>query len=361
MRRRLTATVMAACLAASQGCNAGDAERDARSPILKKLQPVALYESDSLYVGKPASLVVDQETGALYVSDGFWGRVLAFSPSGQLTRAYGKRGKGPGEMVGPGALGLVADELLVADVGRSLLVRYSRAGGEFRGAVRYDGALTSITPHGDSVWLGLQNRRRKTSLGVWAAGAPAIRYSGELPREFLDSEPLAGIYNGIQVLKLSDTLTVVGFMGLNRLLRARADGRTVDTMAVPVSRRRGEMKDVVRSLDRLDFPEMFSANSSLFKLHQLPGGSLAAIHYDQKIDGELIKADVFLSILSRDLRAACADHRIEVNTVTQPYTAFRGDTLFVIQQRVDGEKVSAFVDRYLVDEKACPRAAPRKS
>jgi hypothetical protein len=37
----------------------------------------------------------------------------------------------------------------------------------------------------------------------------------------------------------------------------------------------------------------------------------------------------------------------------QPYTAFRGDELFVVQQKVTGDRAVAFVDRYRLDEASC--------
>ena len=43
----------------------------------------------------------------------------------------------------------------------------------------------------------------------------------------------------------------------------------------------------------------------------------------------------------------------------RPYTAFRGDTLYVVQQEVKEEKARTFVDRYLIDEQACPALALR--
>ncbi|HEV2149193.1 MAG TPA: hypothetical protein VGR37_17430 [Longimicrobiaceae bacterium] len=353
MTKRSRLLICLLYLPAGAGCSGPHQEPPAESLQLTKLEPIHLVETDSLYVGKPAALALDPDNGNLYVSDGFWGRVLAFSPSGTLDRVYGKRGEGPGEISDPGAVAVHNGELLVADVGGQRFVRYDRATGEFNGGVRFDGVLTSMQPHGNKVWLGIQNRPRRTSLGVWSPEASSIRYLGELPGEFLESEPLAGIYNGIQVVEWSDTV-LAGFMGLNRLVRLRADGSTIDTLPIPVRKRRGEMKNIVKRLGGMEFPEMFSANSALFRLHRLPSGSFAAVHYDQTISGDLITANVYLSILSGDFKTTCPDHAIEVAADAQPYTAFRGDTLFVLQQKVEGQRASAFVDRYVIGEAACP-------
>lgn len=321
-------------------------------PGLVRLDPVHFQESDTLYVGRIASLAVDPADGSFFVSDSFWGRVLRFSPSGGLIQVYGSRGEGPGELKDPGPVAVAGDEVLVGDPGRNLLTRYGREGGAFLGSVRHEGYLTSIHADGETIWMGVQNRDRRTALASWSRDSDAVRYLGPLPDEFIQSRPLAGIYTGIQVASWGDSL-LVGFMGLNRLQLLDRVGALVDTVAVPARHRRGQMKDLVQRLPEMEFPEMFAANSALFRLHRLPSGSFALIHHDQTIEGDFIAADVYLSLLSSGLRESCADRKVPVSADAQPYTAFRGDTLFVLQQRVEGEQVTAFIDRYRIDEAAC--------
>lgn len=278
--------------------------------------------------------------------------MLRYSRNGELLRAYGVRGDGPGELRDPGAVEVADGAVLVADVGANRLTRFSREGGEFLDSHRYRGVLTSVQSAAGRVWLGSLNVGGKTSLGTWAPGEKDVRALGAIPDEFLRSRPLAGIYTGVQVAAWGDTV-LAGYMGLNRLTLFRPDGTPMRHVAVPVRARKGEMPNLVTASEKMEFPDLFSANSALFRMGRLPGGGFALVHYDQTIEGKLIRAKVYLSTLSADLSKACVDREIPVSPDSQPYTAFRGDTLFVLQQRVNGDRAATYVDRYHVNAANC--------
>jgi hypothetical protein len=344
MHAKIVATLLFAAGVWLQGCGADRSrdrprERSADTlpqPAVRKLGSVTLTESDTAYLGRPAALSVDPVDGSLYVSDAFWGRVLRFSAAGELERSYGRRGEGPGELRSPGAVEVVDTTVVVLDEKR--LTRYRRADGGFLGSARFGGVLTSMQALGGRLWLGGLNVDRRTSLGTWAPGEQIVRPAGTIPSEFTQSEPLAGIYTGVEVAAWGDTV-LAGYEGLNRLTLFRGDGTPIRSFRVPVRARRGELPNIVEAMQRLDFPGQFSANSVLFRLERLPSGNFALVHCDQTIDGQLITARVYLTLLSAD---------------AQPYTAFRGDTLYVVQQEVKEERSRTFVDRYLIDERACP-------
>ncbi|HEX6746508.1 MAG TPA: hypothetical protein VF092_04375 [Longimicrobium sp.] len=353
--RKLIAVVL---LGAAGSCARGDGEHEARrgtalpQPTVRSLARLTLTENDTAYLGRPAALAVDPGDGSLYVTDAFLGRVLRFSADGRLLRGYGRRGDGPGELRDPGAVEVAGDEIVVADVGAHRLTRFGRDDGAFRASVRFRGVPTSIVPDRGRLWLGGLDVERKTSVGVWEPGDGEVRGLGSIPAQFTQSAPLAGIYSGAEVAAWNDTV-LVGYEGLNRLTFFRPDGSEIRTLRVPVRARKGEMPDLVHSIEHLDFPEQFSANSVLFRIARLPGGNFALVYYDQTIDGSLITARVFLTLLSADFSRACVDRELPVSRDAQPYTAFRGDTLYIVQQAVRGEKASAYVDRYVIDEHAC--------
>ncbi|HKP77116.1 MAG TPA: hypothetical protein VJT67_16410 [Longimicrobiaceae bacterium] len=348
--------VVAAC-----GDGAGDrakGEKGLVPPRVTRLARVPLAETEATYLARPTGMAIDPDDGSIYVADGFWGRVLRFDSAGALLRTYGSRGEGPGELKATGPVEVAGNTLLVADVGKNELSRFDRATGAYLGSSRYQGALTSIIPREDGgLWLGLMNRTRHTALASLGADGRQS-YMGSLPREFVASQMLAGIYTGVEVAAWGDTV-LAGFTGLNRLVLFRRDGITLRSLAVPVRARKGEMPDIARSLEKLDFPEAFAANSALFRVRRLASGNFALIHYDQTIDDNLIRATVYLTLLSRDFSRACPDLEIRVSGDGQPYTAFRGDELFVVQQQVNGERASAFVDRYRLDEASCFGAPER--
>jgi hypothetical protein len=363
MRVNLLLLLMAWAIAPAAGC-AGDhaGEGSSRSaveqPVVTRLARLALTESDTAYVGRPAALAVDPRDGSLYVTDGFWGRVLRFSPRGELLREYGRRGDGPGELRSPGAVEVDGDAVVVSDPGAHRMSRFARDDARFLGSARFGGVLTSIQPFGGRLWLGGLDVERNTSLALWAPGDGEVRALGPIPPEFTRSAPMAGIYTGAEVAAWGDTV-LVGYEGLNRLTLFRSDGTPIRSLSVPVRARKGELPNVVQAMEHLEFPEQFAASSVLFRMARLPTGNLALVHYDQRIDGSLITARVYLTVLSRDFSRACVDREIPVTRDAQPYTAFRGDTLFVVQQEVSGEKSAAFVDRWVIDELACPGVPAR--
>jgi hypothetical protein len=364
MGERCAALLFVVAAISAGACDRRGAERPAgghrppaiAQPVVHRLGRLTLTENDTAYVGRPAALSVDRDDGSLYVTDEFWGRVLRFSPGAQLVRMYGRRGEGPGELKSPGAVEVVDGAVVVLDVNR--ITRYGRDDGKYLGGARFAGSLTSIRPLGGRLWLGGLNLGRKTSLGTWAPGEPTVRPVGTIPAEFTQSEPLAGIYTGVEVAAWGDTV-LAGYEGLNRLTLFRGDGTPIRSVRVPVRTRRGELPNIVQAMQRLDFPAQFSANSVLFRLERLPSRNFALVHYDQAIDGSLITARVYLTLLSPDFSHACVDREIPVSRDAQPYTAFRGDTLYVVQQEVKEERARTFVDRYLIDEDACPGLAPR--
>jgi hypothetical protein len=324
-----------------------------RAPELRRVGQIELEETDSIYLAKPSGLSIDARDGSLYVSDGFWGRVLHFSADGRLLQVYGQRGEGPGELTDPGAVAVYDDELLVADGGLSRVARYRLQNGEALPHVTYRGVATSFAGS-EVVWLGVQNLTDSTVVSRFDRGSGELRYLGRLPEEFLRSPPLAGIYTGVQVVTWADTI-VAGFMGLNRLQVMQSDGRVLRDVHVPARHRRGELPNVVAAMEKLDFPELFAANSALFRMHRLPSGNFALIYYDQTIDGSAIQARVYLTLLSADFSRACVDQEIPVKQDTQPYTAFANRDLFVVQQEVVEERARGFVERFRIDEETCFR------
>lgn len=352
MLKPIVTTLLAAC--ALGGCG-GDARGGGalKPPVLRPLGRVTLAESDTLYVGRILALAVDSADGSLYVTDGLGGRVFRYAPSGARIGIYGKPGEGPGELKSPGAVEASGREVVVVDGGTNRVSRFRRDTGEWIGGSAFAGSASSVRRWGGRLWLGALNVERGTSLATWAAGDAEFRALGTMPGEFGRSEPLAGIFTGVEIAAWGDTI-LAGYMGINRLTLFRADGTPIRSLSVPVRARKGELPNLVQALDRMEFPDQFSSSSALFRMARLPGGNFGLVYYDQEIDGSLIRAKVYLTMLSADFGRACVDGEVPVSRDAQPYTAFRGDTLYVAQQAVNGDRATTFVDRYVVDEAACP-------
>lgn len=77
------------------------------------------------------------------------------------------------------------------------------------------------------------------------------------------------------------------------------------------------------------------------------------IYYDAYPEGERMNSRVYVSVLSPDRRQACVDAELAVSRDTEPLMAFSGDTLFVLEGHVQGQRVRSTVKRYLVSSAGC--------
>ena len=93
-----------------------ESARDARLALNAPwTDSVRLQETDSAFLASPSGLVVSAD-GRIFVSDIAAGQVLAFDDAGSFVGRYGRRGRGPGELLGPSVLEIRGgDELLVLD------------------------------------------------------------------------------------------------------------------------------------------------------------------------------------------------------------------------------------------------------
>jgi DNA-binding beta-propeller fold protein YncE len=103
-------------------------DRDGR--LLRTLQ-------DPLNIGRPVTVVVNDQTGYIFIADGFNDDVLVYNPAGQLTGAIGIRGSGAGRFRGITALAQGPDGYYIA-------TRYGASRVQVMG---FDGAyLSSFQP-----------------------------------------------------------------------------------------------------------------------------------------------------------------------------------------------------------------------
>lgn len=323
-----------------------------QGPGLALVDSITVAEADSLYVGRAQGLAA-APGGGFYVSDAFAQRAILFDGRGSPVRVFGGRGEGPGEFTGVDGVFAVDSTLVVVDqLGHALNVFDARQG-RFVRRVPFEGIIKAAAAWNGTVWLGDQNVDRKTGVAVWNPRSDRLAYMPPLPPEYLLSPELAGIYDGSSLAAWSDSL-LVGFTGSNDLFLANDQGAVLGTVGVPVRRRRGIPPDFASRLKALQFPEMFSLGSMLFDLHRLSDGRTALVHFDQTIDGRLVTARVFLSLLSADRRRACVDGEVPVSTDSQPLVAFRGDTLLVLEQRItSGDRPVTILRSFRIDDSHC--------
>jgi hypothetical protein len=312
---------------------------------------VTVEESDTLYVGRPAGLALDPEDGSLYLTDRFAGRIVRIDRSGRPMRTYGRKGRGPGELMDIGVSFRWGEHLFALDDQRRMIVGFEAETGEFVGSWRLDGILGRAVPMPEGVWMGLLDTSRQTGAAQWTPTEGERRHFAPFPREYRDSQPLAGIFNRVALDRWSDS-TASLFQGSDRIVLYR-DTTPTDTLVVPVSRRKGVPADIVEHFQRVEFPEMFRSVSFAFDMKRLSDGRIAVLHYDQEIEGRIVHSVPYLSVSSPDRRSWCVDGELPISRVTQPHTLFRGDTLFVLDQHLDGDQATTRITAYTIDLSRC--------
>ena len=347
-RPRLVVKLMVALAAAACGT---DARRGEGGPALEPLFATRLAETESVYLARPRDLWVEPG-GDYFVSDAFFNRVVRFGRDGRPRATYGAMGKGPGEFTQVGIVFALDSVLVATDYARAVMNAFDPRTAAFRWQKPLEGIVTSALPHGGEVWFGAQDMARRTGALRWNPATGAHAHLAPLPPDYLRSPALAGIYTGGSVARWADTV-MVGMAGGRTLGLYALDGKRLGEAAVPARRRRGVPEDVARRIERLPFPEMFSLASVLFQLNRAPGGAFNLVHYDQEIDGRQVTARVWVSRLSPDRARACVDRELPVSRDAQPVTALRGDTLFVVDQTVDGDRAATTLRAFRIGEAGC--------
>ena len=176
--------------------------------------------------------------------------------------------------------------------------------------------------------------------------------------------PLPGVY-GLRdwrshildrtvVVPTGDSL-LVAFAVQETLLLTDAHGTLVDSLALPVIRRRGVPDDVEERMQTSGSAEgAWRIASLLHSAHRLSDGQIALVHADMEFTNGTFLMALFVSLLSRDLQRACIDERLPLTGESQPWLAFRGDTLFALEQVTEGsDRVRTIVRRFTPAPERC--------
>lgn len=339
------------------GCRP-DAPREitGRGPHLVPLDSTLLSETEE-YVGEPWSFAVNPTDGSFLIADAFGRRVLRYARNGRLIRTYGRAGSGPGEFTGITQVFPLGDSVFAAfDHQRSLIHRY-HLDGRHLGTLEHRGLVGGHVVDDAAVWLGTVDPTRTFSIAHWDLESDEFTYLGPVPREYREHEGYWGhcTFNHLAVWEQS---ILVGFCGRNELFVTDLTGEVLDTVHVPVVRRRGVPADIVARLRREQSLERRVEMLSLLQnLYRLPDGHVALVHFDSRLSGVppggRLSDDGYLSVLSPQLDRACVDTRLPVEPEVRPRTAFRADTLFVFDRRLNGERMQSWIKAYRLSTSGC--------
>jgi hypothetical protein len=337
-------------------------------PELVALDSLRLPEAGSLYVGRPRGILVSPVDGSFFIADLFSHRVLRFRRDGSLVRIYGRRGQGPGELETAGATFLLDDTTLVVhDTRMRRLNLFDTRTGAFRSDRELPMLVGTSVPvvRDDGVWFPVADPGQSNfaSVARWDLQRDSVAYLGPMPAEYRESiEGGNWIYanallQGVLAVR-GDTL-VRGWMNRNELVLLALDGNVLDTLRLPVVRRRGVPADIREQfdVDLIGFRERLELNSGLMQLHVLPDGGLAFTHHDRQVltltPMPTMAAEVWVGVLFSDLSEACVGAKLPVSMDARSMEAFRGDTLFQLDRRIVGNRLETWIRTFLVDTSHC--------
>lgn len=318
-----------------------------------------LEEPDSLTVGRVGGLAVDA-AGNLYVADALAGRVLRYDNRGRLEGTIARKGSGPGELGSPGPMTMMGDSLLVVlDIQRRQPFAFRARDGRLVRAGRPIGVPTyvlSVHSSGDALWIGFVDPGRGTAVAVWNPASDSALRLVALPDEYRDTG-LEYWQPGAHALPWRDTV-LVGLLGLPDLLVADSSGAVLGRIAMPVRSRRGVPHDLAAIYRRDGIGENeVSILSILWAMHRLPSGTIAVVHLDMSPDTSefrIAHTAAFLTFLNQVQGERCVDIELPAPGDPRPAFAFRGDSLWMLEQRITPDaRAELFVRLYALDASAC--------
>lgn len=320
-------------------------------PQLELIDSTQLQESDSAYIGRAREMAVDVRDGSYYVSDMLSERVSRFGRDGGLLMTYGRQGKGPAEITGIGPVLIGDSTLYVTASGNARIERYARNSGEPMGGFSLVGFVTSIRKDGERAWLGMYDPNSRSMVTAWNIGTDQFTTLIAVPEQYRAFPVLGGTFPGVTVATFGDSL-LVGFMGTSYVVVAAKNGVVTDTIHIPAQRRRRYPQDLAAAM-RGTPPQRLGALSALFHAQYMPTGEVALVYYDNEYSDGAVSSRVFVSVLSVDRSVACVDAEIPVSPDGLPVMTFTGDTLHVLEGRVEGQQVRRTVKRYVISSDGC--------
>jgi hypothetical protein len=336
------------------GCRtANGADSSAAGPRLVALGDVRLAETDRHFVGHPAQLTVDSASGDILVGDIYGKRVLEFTRQGAFVREYGGIDSDTARLKALYDVALVATQVIAVDEKHHELSVFSRPSGQLtlREPIAIGEANFAPGPRGSLIAGGLDTTHRALVSRLDVASrtrTTLVPISGDVARY----PALRGSWL-VSAASWADT-TLIALGPSNSLLVVGSDGQLIERVILPVALRRGVPESVVRA-PAANARKIANSVSVIVHLHRLSNGDVAIVFLENTLgaDPSDRHKKLWLGVLSRDRSRACVDTPIPVTSVSMPFPAFRGDTLFIFTQNVAAQTGTTVVRTFVGNTAAC--------
>jgi hypothetical protein len=347
--------VSALGIAVAMACGPWQADRTPPAGAsLVLVDTVLLAEPDTAYVARAGGLAVGPNQ-LIYVADQVSARVYAYHRTGQLAGIVGRRGQGPGEFLQPLRIAFSGDSLLiVSDLNPRTLHLFRLPSLAPIREVFVEGILTDVQARNDTVFMAVARNAQNTGLAVLPAGKTVVEFRGMRPPRYRRWTTFER-YVSPAAMALSGDTIAVAYSAYNGVFFYDLGGRLLGAVTLPAVRRRSISPNAGNEpLAGKTINTKNALFSTAYAATRLSSGTLAFVHFDFSYTGTSPSVQGFLSLLSADRKSACIDARIPLSQDSFGQAAFRGDTLFTVDQTVsDGSRARSVVRAYVISAASC--------
>lgn len=336
MRGRGRMWVSGVCAAVTLACAAGD-DHSAAPTALAWRDSVRLRELEDLALTTPGGFALWSLESQLVVTDVAAGVVFVFGPDGLPRRRFGRRGRGPGELLAPASVEVWrGDTIVLTDNATARLAVATISGGQIVSATRLPTMATDVRRGATGLTLGAVSVESGRTFLRWRIGDSTFARGGLSPQPFLQYPRLLRNL-ALPVLATRGDSSWVGLMGDNAVsLYAGADTLPVRILEIPRVRRRGVPFDDRAWLNaEMSQEDELGRVSVLTALGVLTDGRLAAVHADLSIDDAgTLSRQLYVSVIDAVTGDGCHDLPLPLAAEGIPLFRVHEDVLHVVAQRV---------------------------
>ena len=338
-------------------------------PALILEDSVVLREPDDHQLGQPVSLI-SADDGSFLIADGYSNSVLHFDSRGRFLRTFGRKGEGPGEFRFVSYAGFVAGDVVgIGDDHGFELELFELRSGAHIGAVKMSFLVEDYVVRGDTVWFVGVNTEDWTALGSavlddLVAAASSGGGDGtilspdrvDVPRIYVENDVVRGMLTGV-ALDVQEGVSIVGFLASPELLVLGPSGAVLDSLVVPVARRRGlPPEEEFLALGRGDdYTGVWGRISALVKVSRDSLGFIHTIHQESNYDPEhrQMSATFYVSSVAADGTQACPDTHVPTSDAGLAELSLQENRLLVLDQRLAGSGIRTVIRTFKIDAENC--------
>jgi hypothetical protein len=191
--RQIAAAFLILFVMCVAGCG-GESATSSKQVAFERVRTISIQETDSLYLGNFLALTVTSDPLRIYVPDLKLHRIAVLDSTGRILDVFGRRGRGPGELVQPTHVAAAGKRLYVAESNRFSVFDTT---GTFVETLRLPEGFSrqgrhAMLKHGDYLYAATANMKFRDDMRVTEGARPV-----SILTDSLDLVDTLGVYPDI--------------------------------------------------------------------------------------------------------------------------------------------------------------------